>query len=323
MAHNFLKKDIIEANRFLNEWKHFNSIEETLNHHLEELRNELAFQDNVSISGFLHSLQHDLKLGGIANRVALDDINYMTKALIYSARFGYLLRITGGEAFSDGYDCMHVFDLLVMLAASDSKAVNALTSRFMAPFRKGNADTILLCNAVYMALDKHPDPNLTLKSIARSKSTKFFLSMYRCAAAIQNADSTTFVVNIKELLKGNRRQEFHSTMDKAVCIEAHAMLNLWNIRNITNTIDLSALELPWDSEFYKFTLNRSEPHLTDFGEISKVLNHWIHFMPHEIKVDDFLSELDESWFKKLTRRLRLTHQKEKLNIYMAAEVKRK
>jgi hypothetical protein len=313
LAHTFLEKDIEEANRFLIEWKNFNSIEEMIHHYLEELRDELSFPGNVSITGFLHDLQFDLKFYGIANRVALGNVSYMTEALIYSARFGYLLRINGGEAYSCGYDCIHIFDLLVMLAASDSKAIDVLTSQFMAPFRKGNADTVLLCNAVYMALDKHPDPGLTLKSIERSKATKFFLSMYRCAAAIQNVDRATFMVNLKELLKGNRRQEFHSTMDKAVCIEAHAMVNLWNIRNNNNTIDLSALELPWDSAFYKFTLNTSEPHLSDFSGISTVLNHWIHLMPDDINVDDFLTELNESWFKKLIRRIRITHQKEKLD----------
>ena len=308
MAKGFLKNDIEEANRFLVERSYFSSIESTLHHHIERLRDELAFRAKSSIYGFFHNLRSDLKLCGLANRVAKKNISDMTEALRYSARAGYLLRLSGGEQYSGGYDCMHVFDLLVMSAVSDLKAINVLTSRFKAPFKNGHPHTILLCNAVYMALNKHPDPDLILRTIESSKPTKFFLSMFRCLAAVNNFDMNSFLTSLMELLKGNRRQDFHSVMEKAICIEAHAMVNLWNIRHSSKPIDLPTLELPWDTEFHEFVLNKPDAHLTGYNDIPTTLNTWIELMPSEINIDDILSELNENPFKKLARWIRIIYR---------------
>ncbi|WP_428776627.1 hypothetical protein, partial [Vibrio sp.] len=105
MAQEFLKTDIEEANRFLVERRHFSSIESTFHHHIERLRDELAFRAKSSINGIFHNVQSDLKLSGLANRVAKGNISYMTEALRYSARVGYLLRLSGGERYSGGCDC--------------------------------------------------------------------------------------------------------------------------------------------------------------------------------------------------------------------------
>ena len=294
------------------EREYLSSIEDTLRHHTERVKDELAFQPEIRVNSFFHDLQHDFKLGGIANRLVSGNVGQMTEALILCGRVGYLLRLYGGEKYSGGFDCAHVFDLLMMLAVSDSEAIHALTNQFKAPFTKGHPDTVLLCNAVYMALDKHPSPDSVLKLIEGSKSTKFFLSMFRCLAAVNSFDDASFIIHLKELLKGNRRQDFHSGMDKAICIEAHAMANLWNIRHNSNPINLSSLELPWDMEFHKFTLNRPDIRLPGYSTIPTTLNTWIKEMPGELNINDLRSELSEDFVKKLARRIRVSRQKTKL-----------
>ncbi len=307
---NFLQKDLEEAFRFLGERPYLGDVGQILSHHIERLKDALAFNRESTIFHFLFKLKHDLKLGGLANRLSTGNIKDMSTSLAISARTGYLLHI---YHHSDDYDCLPIFELLDMLAVFDLAAVEEVTRKFHAPFEKGHRDTNLLCNAVYMALGKHPNPETVVESINRSKSTKFFQSIFGCLVAIVETDASAFLAFLNAILKGNRRQEFHSALEKAICIEAHAMVNLWSIRNPTVQLNISSLELPWDAEFHSLKPYNPEAGNLELAEISQVLANWIAYLPFDISSGELRFELKESAFKKLMRRFKVSQRKSKLN----------
>ena len=309
----FSEEDQKEAARVLAQCFPYSAPGELLEQHIEALKDQFATGPHREITSFLHGLKSDFASFGIARRILAGDAGLLAECLRTSARLGYLLYVVGGEKYSGGYDCLQVFELLKMLAVGDMAAVEALTNRFPAPAGQGHPDTLLLCNAVYLALGKHPNPDAVLRGMESRKATKFFRSIYQCVAATLKQDSEQFLQNLLELQKGNRRQDFHLHMEKIICLEAHAMVRLWTKRNKSDLPEISDLALPWDRELYQHTQNRADAPLPDFGHISSVIDRWLKELPAKINVDELLLELKENTLKRMLRRVRVTRRKDKLN----------
>lgn len=310
---DFTEKDKQEAERLIVQRFPYSRPADLLEYQIERLKDQLAFPYSAGITSFLHYLKSDFIYFGIARRIVSGDIGMMTECLRSSARAGYLLYVAGGEKYSGDNDSLHAFELLKMLAVGDMQAVDALSRRYPAPFNKGHLDTITLCNALYLALGKHPDPDSVIAAMKSRKSTKFFTSMYRCVTAILEQDSEAFSQHLIELLKGNRRQDFHSSMEKTICLEAHAMMRLWLFRNEAGLPELAGFELPWDRELHCLTQNPTAMNLPDFATVSPVMDRWIKEMPYDVDANELAIELKESLLQRLIRRVRVVRRKNKLN----------
>lgn len=298
--------------RILAERPSFTSITSVIEQANDELKDALAFKPTAALSQFLHNLQSNLKYYGIANRIVSNDARSLVESTLLSARIGYLLRIEERATKLDDDDCAHLFVLLDMLAVADHEAVTVLIGEFPAPFKKGHPATVLLCNALYVALGKHPNPKYVLNSARKANTTTFFLSMYRCVTAIYNKDEAIFVANLKYLLKSNRRQRFHSSMDNVICFEAHALANLWILHNGPIALGSLKLKLPWDQEFNELA-SIADLGAKDISGVSTVLDQWVRLIPNQINKDMLIETLKENWFRRLTRRARVNKRKEKLN----------
>ena len=308
----FSEKDKKEAERVLSQNLPYSKASTLLEKRLNDLKDRFSIGSNREITSFLHTLQSDFTNFGIAQRIVSGNVCLLIECLSLSGRIGYLMREVGGEKYSGGDDCLQIFNLLKMLAAGDHQAVERLTNQFPAPFKKGHPDTVLLCNAVYGALGKHPEPDSIIIALEKKKSTKFFESMYRCVLAILKEDSDLFAQGLNELLKGNRRQEFHTSMEKVICVEAHAMFHLWGMRNEPEVSDVARFELPWDQELYSYMQNQTELVLNDFSNVSPVLDRWLRHMPNKIDTNDLVVELKENILMLLIRRIRVIRRNHKL-----------
>lgn len=307
---DFSGQDKKEAARVIAQGFPYARPQELLAHHIERQKGRLAFEAvPPPVTSFLSELKSDLIYFGIARRIVSGDTGLMVECLRSSARAGYLDYVARGEMYPGGSDCLHVFELLKMLAIGDRQAVEALTSRFPAPFNQGHLDTVTLCNAIYLAIDKHPDPASVIAAVGSRKSTKFFTAMYRCVMAILKRDHEAFSQHLIELLKGNRRQDFHSSMEKIICFEAHAMVNLWLSRNGEDLSQLDGFELPWDRGLHLYARDPTKTAPPDFATISPVVGLWINSLPSQIDTDELAIELKENLLHRLIRRVQVARRK--------------
>jgi hypothetical protein len=117
--------------------------------------------------------------------------------------------------------------------------------------------------------------------------------MLNCIAAIMEGDEPLVAEALTEMAKGNRSQGMHSSMEKLVCIHAHALYHMCVSEFATRGIAVPPLpEYPtWDGPFHQHGTSR--PHGSacgyfDFAAANPMLAKWLETLPSQAVVDDVL-----------------------------------
>jgi hypothetical protein len=93
---------------------------------LREHRQKLQGRTSSSLlAGSLHHLKSYFCDRGIIRRFLDSSVVELQVGVDTAARLGFLMRTAGGTDYSGGYDCAHVFDLLLALAVDDKPLVGA------------------------------------------------------------------------------------------------------------------------------------------------------------------------------------------------------
>lgn len=248
---------------------------------------------NYDMAPYFHRLQMYFSDRAVIDRFMYDDPKKFLAAMSMSSRFGYLKALTSDTYYST-YDCSHVFDILRAFASRDIKCVRAFLSTFPPPFTEGHKSTLLLCNGLYSALaEKGSISDEEIKNELKSrKESKFFRAMFDCLLAILNNESEEAENAIKEMVKGNRRQDFHSQMEKIICVEAHAFYEIFEEVN-TWPLAVKSLnsKLPWDSSLFELLndVKKDEEMFIKLEKVNDVLNKWIMELPKKVNVKELIS----------------------------------
>ncbi|BCE00836.1 hypothetical protein [Marinicellulosiphila megalodicopiae] len=307
----FSKLDIQKARNDLARWYKNQTPNWLISKNLELLKDDLAVDPSAPITNLLYKIRANFTELSLAQHVIKKDVKSLVQNLSIAGRFGYMLRVVGGEKYAVS-DCIHVFDLFKMLAANDMVCVNKTIDKIQPPFKQGHPDTRMLCAGVYTVLGKHDNPELIIEKLSKDSSSKFFTAMQQCLLAIINKDEQAFYDQLTIICKSNRQQQFHISMEKLVCIEAHAMVKLWELTHYKMTQKLSALPISWLQELYDYNHKNTTMELLDFDNESKVLNQWMHELPEEFDPQLLKNELKETFIKHFTRRFKNSRRRSKL-----------
>jgi hypothetical protein len=225
----------------------------------------------------------------ILRRLLDDDVTQMAICLDTASRFGFLLRTAGGNEFSGGHDCQHVFDVLTALAVNDQQLIQAFVRAFPGPFKAGHPATVLLANGVYAVIcaDRSAYPRFVMDLRSKSES-KYFQAIFRAIAAIMEGSTTELTQELAEMAKGNRSQSMHGFLQKHVCLQAHALYQLclgeFAVRNIA--APLPPDHQAWDMTFHENVITRGKGSAVYFDFADPVLAKWIATLPTQMPADD-------------------------------------
>jgi len=231
---------------------------------------------------------------GIIRRLLDNDIDAQIVSLRTCARLGYLTRLAGGTSYSGGCDCLHIFDILPALAVREHEVLNRFLAQFQSPFKSGHQSTLLLANSVYAILngDSTAFQALTPK-LRNRKENRFFRAMYDSLLAIDARDGDALSAALSEMAKWNKRTDINSSMQKLVCIPAHAIYNL-SLSAFTSEVltpPLPINELPWDSEFHDGVQSEeNSAGCFDFTNDSVVLGRWVTKLPDHIDANELVAD---------------------------------
>lgn len=264
---------------------------------LRRLRDHRAKLHGRTSSSLLASCLHDLKSyfcdRGIIRRFVQNDVSELRRGVQTAARLGLLMRVAGGTDYSGGYDCAHVFDLVLALAVDDKPLVNAFLNHFPAPFRSGHPATVLMSNGLYAVLRDDRTTFISLEQSIRDKSERnFFRAMFDCLLGIMADNVTQVEASIGEMVKWNRRQEqLNSSMQKLTCLTAHAYYNVCRRVFVPRGIAPPVIpdESTWDGEFQD-SVQTSEVGASffDFSPVNRLLARWLQELPEKVALEDLL-----------------------------------
>jgi hypothetical protein len=267
---------------------------------LRRLRDHRAKLHGRTSSSLLASCLHDLKSyfcdRGIIRRFLLNDVGELRRGVETAARLGLLMRVAGGTDYSGGYDCAHVFDLILALAADDKPLVNAFLNHFPAPFRSGHPATVLMSNGLYAVLRDDRATFANLEQSLRDKSERnFFRAMFDCLLGTMADNVTQVEASIGEMVKWNRRQEqLNSSMQKLICLTAHAYYNVCRRVFIPRGIAPPVIpdESTWDGEFQELVQTKEAgADFFDFSPVNPVLARWMKELPATVTLEELLPYL--------------------------------
>jgi hypothetical protein len=248
------------------------------------------------LAGYFHDLRSYFCDRGIIRRFLDDDVSQLRMAVDTAARSGLLMRAAGGTAYSGGCDCLHVFDLLLALAVEDKPLVNAFLNHYPAPFRSGHPATVLLANALYAVLREDRTTFANLERRIRDKSeSNFFRAMFDCLLAIMADDVSLVAKSIAEMAKLNRRQtQMNSSMQKLICLTAHAYYNACGRVFLRRGIAPPAIpdESSWDGEFQELVqTSETNASFFDFSPVNRLLARWMLELPATITLEELLAHV--------------------------------
>ncbi len=264
---------------------------------LRRLRDHRAKLHGRTSSSLLASCLHDLKSyfcdRGIIRRFVQNDVTELRRGVQTAARLGLLIRVAGGSDYSGGYDCAHVFDLILALAVDDKPLVNAFLNHFPAPFRSGHPATVLMSNGLYAVLRDDRAAFASLEQSIRDKSERnFFRAMFDCLLAIMAENASQVEASIGEMVKWNRRQEqLNSSMQKLTCLTAHAYYNVCRRVFVPRGISPPAIpdESTWDGEFQEsIQASVAATSFFDFAPVNRLLSRWMQELPAKVALEDLL-----------------------------------
>jgi hypothetical protein len=165
-------------------------------------------------------------------------------------------------------------------------------NRFPAPFRSGHAATVLLSNGLYAVLRDDRTTFATLEQNIRAKSDRnFFRAMFDCLLGIMAYDGTLVAASIGEMVKWNRRQEqLNSSMQKLICLTAHAFYNLGRLIFVPRGIAIPVIpdESTWDREFQELVESSKASDFFDFSRVNPVLARWMKELPSTVTIEELL-----------------------------------
>lgn len=264
---------------------------------LREHRQKLQGRTSSSLlAGSLHHLKFYFCDRGIIDRFLKDDVVELRRGAATAARLGLLVRVAGGTEYSGGYDCAHVFDLILALAVDDKPLVNAFLNHFPAPFRSGHPATVLMTNGLYAVLRDDRTAFASLEQSIRNKSERnFFRAMFECLLGIMADSASQVETSIGTMVKWNRRQEeLNSSMQKRICLTAHGYYNvcrrIFTQRGVLPPV--IADESTWDGEFQEL-VQSSESGATffDFAPVNRLLARWMQELPANVALEDLIAHI--------------------------------
>jgi hypothetical protein len=230
---------------------------------------------------------------GIIRRFLDDDVSQLRLGVDTAARLGFLMR-TAGETDYSSYDCSHVFELLTALAVDDKPIVNAFLNHFPGPFRSGHPATVLISNGLYAVLRNDRATFARLEQSIREKSDRnFFRAMMDCLLGIMADDASLVAASIGQMVKWNRRQEqLHSSMQKLICLQAHAFYNLCRGVFIPRGAAVPVIpdESTWDGEFQQAVQSSGTANsYFDFSPVNPLLARWMKELPASVSLEDLFA----------------------------------
>lgn len=245
------------------------------------------------LASALHGLKAYFCDRGIIRRYLDGNVAQLREAVDTAARMGFLMYRAGGREYSS-YDCSHIFDLLLALAVDDRPLVAAFLKHFPGPFHSGHPATVLLSNGVYAVLLGDRSGFATLEQSLRSKSeSKFFRAMFDCLLAIAADNGPQVAAALAEMVKLNRRQEqLNSSMQKLICLTAHAFFNVCRNVFLPRAIPLPAIpdEGTWDGEFQALVqASDSDQNYFNFSSVNSVLVQWMQDLPADVTLEELLT----------------------------------
>ncbi|EDM25956.1 hypothetical protein LNTAR_19202 [Lentisphaera araneosa HTCC2155] len=292
----FNKKDTNEAQRILDIYNE--DFEEDGEKLLAEImllqkfciNSEPDKQINFIVSALGHLSKYFFDKG-IFTRVLNENLPFMIKAISTSTRLSYTADILADPSYSGGYDCLHVFNMFKALSINETNVINAYLQNTKPPFKNGHQSTVLLCNGLYAILGKHPAPDVIIQKLKSRKESSFFRAMYDCMYSLLEKNDEVFFRGYEGLIKGNKRQSSHSSLEKMICLTAHAFKNLYERLNGESEKFNNYSKLPFDEELNLHLKTVKKHESFDLSYESEVINNWINTLPTSINHTDLMTEI--------------------------------
>jgi hypothetical protein len=239
------------------------------------------------------SLFHSLKSKyfdiGVIERYKNGDLAKANYCLSMSARCGFLMDIIGGKDYSGGYDCLHVYSMLLAASCGDFACVDRCLDVFPGPAKSGHLSSVILCNGLCDALKRKS--SMGLRGIVdKRKDTKYYMAMFNALIAIMDGSRPLFLSSVRELLKHQRRQSHLMYLEKVFCSNAHALCRIWSHLHQTKLEELTDNPL-WDEGLYNQRPIETDDIKIKFEKEFPVFCTWITSLPHAVNKEELLNSL--------------------------------
>jgi hypothetical protein len=227
----------------------------------------------------------------IARRLLDDNPRDLRDAVFLSARLDYLSDLAKTPAYSGGYDCLHVFELLRAYAVNDRQLAAAYLKRHPGPAKNGHPFTKLLCNSITAILSNAPNVSSFPELLRRRRDNGYDHALLRGVGAIIEGDRALVTESLMEMLAAHRRQTIDDAMLKYFPVQAHGLFNLAAdaMQTRHNQPPPDRPEHPlWDAEFQALTSgNLDDDDLEILGRFSPRLVTLARTLPSQINAEGF------------------------------------
>ena len=124
------------------------------------------------------------------------------------------------------------------------------------------------------------------------KESKFFRAMYDCLYGLIESDSQIFLQGYEQILKGNRRQNEFSSLEKMISLTAHAFKHLYEEREeLDQNVFSSNQKLPFDQGL-DTTLSGGISHTPlDLSSNNNILDSWVKELPDTLDLNELLEAI--------------------------------
>lgn len=275
MRINKLYEDRLESNDF-----------EMVKSCLRQLKSHERTYQLPSLFHKLKSYYFDL---GVIERYKNRNFSNSKFCFSMCARFGYLMELSGGKNYSGGYDCLHVYSMLVASSCDDHFTINRFLDVFPGPSKSGHLSSVILCNRFYDALKSKSCLELSPKQ-KKHKLTKYYAAMTNAIIAIINGNRQHFLAALIEVLKHQRRQQHLMYLEKIFCINAHGLYRTWVRMHNVEISEISNDSL-WDWEFNDSFLPHAHLINIKFEKDFPVLAKWLTHLPGVLVKEEFVASL--------------------------------
>jgi len=279
----------IEYDEFL---EHSGELVNSMNFYLGIIKRD-AYNASLRVydlASSFFSMQMDSLDQSIAIRILNNDPIQLSLGLTTAGRFGYLKSVAGGIRYSAS-DCGHIQSMIYSLAAHDYEAISAYCRQFEAPFKNAHPAAKGLGNCLYSILGFHPNPDEAMNSLYKCKVSQYNKATFDALDAIYRKNEDSFTEAITRMVKGYRRQDLRA-MEKMVCVDAHALITLYEFKNGHLNYHWRQLGLPFDISYQNYAQDESQKvSIYDFRSQSRTISKWLVKLPEVLELEDLVAEV--------------------------------
>lgn len=259
---------------------------ETLKSNLSKFKRLAKTYPFTSLFHSLESYYFDI---GVIERYKNGDLAKANYCLSMSARCGFLKNTIGGKDYSGGYDCLHVYTMLLAASCGDFKCVERCLDVFPGPAKSGHKSSVILCNGLFDVLKRKSSSGLR-SIVEKRKDTNYYMTMFNALIGIMDGSRPLFLDSINALLKLQRRQSHIMYLEKVFCSNAHALCRIWSHLHQTKLEELVDNPL-WDEGLFNQQPIEIDQIKVKLEKEFPVFCDWITSLPQAVNKEELLDSL--------------------------------